>query len=300
MERYVSQALPEELLPEERALYEELRRLRHSTGVSLEALARGTGYSRASWHRVFNGIAFPPRDALAKLCARRRLDATRPLQLWDQADAARLRRATATPTPTIPEPEPSSTPAPASEKHSPEEDPATAPADSQDTPSPPATSPAAPVPHAATARLIGRLPFRRRWLVLLAVLALIGGWYQLPGPSDTTTDDSTTARRHKRTHDPQPSSPAATKSASQPSKAPRSPTPAARTTPRPPQEPSGANSGGEGCEQGGPGVNTISSQGGKATVRYGSSEVCLISAVPGLHSKHHTERDQHPDGNFRR
>ncbi|WP_254710632.1 hypothetical protein, partial [Streptomyces lunaelactis] len=59
-----------------------------------------------------------------------------------------------------------------------------------------------------------------------------------------------------------------------------SPTPAARTTPRPPQEPSGANSDGEGCEQGGSGVHTIASQGGKATVRYGSGGVCLISAVP--------------------
>ncbi|MEV7520459.1 hypothetical protein [Streptomyces sp. NPDC091371] len=34
------------------------------------------------------------------------------------------------------------------------------------------------------------------------------------------------------------------------------------------------------CE-GGPGLHTVPSQGGKVTVRYGSGGVCLISAVPG-------------------
>ncbi|UYQ65315.1 hypothetical protein [Streptomyces peucetius] len=61
------------------------------------------------------------------------------------------------------------------------------------------------------------------------------------------------------------------------------PTPAARTTLDPPDEPPVAQppEGQDGCEQGGSGVHTISSQGGKATVRYGSGGVCLISAVPG-------------------
>ncbi|MFB6613886.1 hypothetical protein ACFCV9_06680 [Streptomyces sp. NPDC056367] len=35
------------------------------------------------------------------------------------------------------------------------------------------------------------------------------------------------------------------------------------------------------CE-GGPGLHTVPSEGGKATVRYGSRGVCLISAIPGL------------------
>ncbi|MCB5183290.1 hypothetical protein [Streptomyces antimicrobicus] len=35
------------------------------------------------------------------------------------------------------------------------------------------------------------------------------------------------------------------------------------------------------CEGGGAGLYTVPSQGGKATVRYGSRGVCLISAVPG-------------------
>ncbi|MGW0750483.1 hypothetical protein [Streptomyces sp. NPDC002587] len=35
------------------------------------------------------------------------------------------------------------------------------------------------------------------------------------------------------------------------------------------------------CEEGGPGLHTVPSQGGKVTVRYGSRGVCLISAIPG-------------------
>ncbi|MGW7194314.1 hypothetical protein [Streptomyces sp. NPDC054838] len=34
------------------------------------------------------------------------------------------------------------------------------------------------------------------------------------------------------------------------------------------------------CENGGAGLYTVPSQGGKATVRYGSRGVCLISAIP--------------------
>lgn len=34
------------------------------------------------------------------------------------------------------------------------------------------------------------------------------------------------------------------------------------------------------CEEGGAGLHTVPSQGGKATVRYGSRGVCLISAIP--------------------
>ncbi|MEJ8646244.1 hypothetical protein WKI68_43370 [Streptomyces sp. MS1.HAVA.3] len=34
------------------------------------------------------------------------------------------------------------------------------------------------------------------------------------------------------------------------------------------------------CQEGGPGLHTVPSQGGKVTVRYGSRGVCLISAIP--------------------
>jgi hypothetical protein len=74
-------------------------------------------------------------------------------------------------------------------------------------------------------------------------------------------------------------SPTPSKTAEKPRTA--TPTPAARTTPPPPKEtPAQPSADERGCEEGGSGVHTISSQGGKATVRYGSGGVCLISAVP--------------------
>lgn len=76
-------------LPEVRALCQELARLKHAKRLSLDAMAHGTGYARASWHRVLNGKAFPPRAAVAQLCARHHLEDAPLLQLWDQADEAR-------------------------------------------------------------------------------------------------------------------------------------------------------------------------------------------------------------------
>ncbi|MGV9280054.1 hypothetical protein [Streptomyces sp. NPDC003730] len=49
-----------------------------------------------------------------------------------------------------------------------------------------------------------------------------------------------------------------------------------RTTPPRPT----AGGGDPGCEEGGAGVYTVPSEGGKATVRFGGSGVCLVSAVP--------------------
>ncbi|GAA2355056.1 peptidoglycan-binding protein [Streptomyces violaceusniger] len=82
-------------LPEVRALCQELVRLKHAKGLSLDAMAHGTGYARASWHRVLNGKAFPPRAAVAQLCARHHLEDAPLLQLWDQADKARQLQVTA-------------------------------------------------------------------------------------------------------------------------------------------------------------------------------------------------------------
>ncbi|MGW1140104.1 hypothetical protein [Streptomyces zhihengii] len=61
-----------------------------------------------------------------------------------------------------------------------------------------------------------------------------------------------------------------------------SPSPTPRTsTPAPPPPTRGAGADAEaGCAEGGSGVHTIDSEGGKATVRFGSGGVCLISAVP--------------------
>ncbi|MEU9106166.1 hypothetical protein AB0D54_17780 [Streptomyces xanthophaeus] len=61
------------------------------------------------------------------------------------------------------------------------------------------------------------------------------------------------------------SSPAAPSPAKAPSSAPRT------SAPKPAVD----------CEQGGAGLHTVPSQGGKVTVRYGSRGVCLISAIPG-------------------
>lgn len=62
----------------------------------------------------------------------------------------------------------------------------------------------------------------------------------------------------------------------------RPPSPAATPTPTAPATSARPTSGGgdPGCEEGGAGVYTVPSEGGKATVRFGGSGVCLVSAVP--------------------
>ncbi|MFE5808941.1 hypothetical protein [Streptomyces sp. NPDC056491] len=85
--------------------------------------------------------------------------------------------------------------------------------------------------------------------------------------------------------DPSPSPPSPTASAS-PSGSPSAterPTPSASASPSPKASGAPRTSApkpGVDCENGGPGLHTVPSQGGKATVRYGSRGVCLISAVP--------------------
>lgn len=81
---------------------------------------------------------------------------------------------------------------------------------------------------------------------------------------------------------PSPQSPSATpgsspSAAERPSPPASTPTPVKASTgtprttaPKPPVD----------CDEGGPGLHTVPSQGGKVTVRYGSRGVCLISAVP--------------------
>lgn len=107
LEKHVSSESSERrrrnVLPEERELYEELRRFRESSGLSLQALAHGTGYSKASWHRVFSQGAFPPREAVEGLCARRKLDASHLLTLWDRARQARSQREAGTLEPDVSE-----------------------------------------------------------------------------------------------------------------------------------------------------------------------------------------------------
>lgn len=73
-----------------------------------------------------------------------------------------------------------------------------------------------------------------------------------PGPSPSATERPS----------PPPSTPASVKASAG--------TPRA-TAPKPPVD----------CDEGGAGLHTVPSEGGKVTVRYGSRGVCLISAVPG-------------------
>ncbi|MFE5394234.1 hypothetical protein ACFQ9U_06665 [Streptomyces sp. NPDC056568] len=81
-----------------------------------------------------------------------------------------------------------------------------------------------------------------------------------PSPSATSREPSPTpTRTTEKPADPTPT-----------------PTPTARTTP--PRAPAGG--GDLGCEDGGAGVYTVPSEGGKVTVRFGGAGVCLISAVP--------------------
>lgn len=96
-----------------------------------------------------------------------------------------------------------------------------------------------------------------------------------PSPSATPSPSNST-----RTPTPAPSKP--------PEKTREpSPTPPARTT-APPEQPT-ANPD-EDCE-GGYGVHTVPSEGGRVTVRYGVDRVCLISAVPNQGFTVSTEQD---------
>lgn len=84
-----------------------------------------------------------------------------------------------------------------------------------------------------------------------------------PSPSPTSRPPSTRptpSRTGERPPEPSPT-----------------PTPSARPT-RP--KPSSAGGDPAACEEGGAGVYTVPSEGGKATVRFGGDGVCLVSAVP--------------------
>ncbi|MFD3999070.1 peptidoglycan-binding protein, partial [Streptomyces sp. NPDC058583] len=64
-------------------------RVKEDRKLSLDAFAHDTQYSRSSWNRVLKCEGFPPREAIERLCARRKLDQAHFLQLWETADAAR-------------------------------------------------------------------------------------------------------------------------------------------------------------------------------------------------------------------
>ncbi|WP_369197865.1 hypothetical protein [Streptomyces djakartensis] len=98
-----------------------------------------------------------------------------------------------------------------------------------------------------------------------------------PSPSVSSRTPSRPARSSQPATDPTPT-------------ATRTPAPTARTSAS--EAPTGG--AGEGCENGGAGVYTVPSEGGKATVRFGEDAVCLISAVPNQGFTVSTSRTEAP------
>ncbi|PCG82321.1 peptidoglycan-binding protein [Streptomyces sp. WZ.A104] len=80
--------LPESLNEQAAELVAELRRARSRSGLTLEALARKTAYSKSSWERYLNGRTIPSADAVEALCSVAGCDPVRLLALRDVADAA--------------------------------------------------------------------------------------------------------------------------------------------------------------------------------------------------------------------
>jgi transcriptional regulator with XRE-family HTH domain len=68
-----------------RQLVIHLRRAKDHSGLSLEALAARTGYSRSSWDRYLNGKALPPQQAVAALAHACDTDPARLLALHEVA-----------------------------------------------------------------------------------------------------------------------------------------------------------------------------------------------------------------------
>ncbi|MER6916364.1 helix-turn-helix transcriptional regulator [Streptomyces sp. NPDC000594] len=145
------------------ALRRELLRVKRERGLSLDAFAHDTPYSRSSWNRVLKGQAHPPREAVVRLCARLRLDGDRLLGLWEAADAERSGSAAAAPVPeVVPEIAEEVRPVPAGVAV------------------PERTSP--PRHFARRRRLIVTLA------AALAAVLLVGGWYALsPSAGGTVT-----------------------------------------------------------------------------------------------------------------
>ncbi|MFF4758959.1 helix-turn-helix domain-containing protein [Streptomyces sp. NPDC001292] len=80
--------LPTSLDPRMRQLVLQLRRVKDHSGLSLQALAARTGYSRSSWDRYLNGRALPPQRAVAAFARACAADPGRLLALHEVAAAA--------------------------------------------------------------------------------------------------------------------------------------------------------------------------------------------------------------------
>ncbi|MEV6960006.1 DUF2690 domain-containing protein [Streptomyces sp. NPDC051207] len=82
------EALPEELDPQMKEFTSRLRRLVDRSGLSIAAVADGTGYSETSWERYLNGRLLAPKGAVVALAE---VTGTRPVHLttmWELAERA--------------------------------------------------------------------------------------------------------------------------------------------------------------------------------------------------------------------
>jgi transcriptional regulator with XRE-family HTH domain len=77
--------LPERLDEAEVQLASELRLIKDTSGLSLQALGEATHYSRTSWERWLNGKRLPTRAAIDALIAALGIDGASLLALWKQA-----------------------------------------------------------------------------------------------------------------------------------------------------------------------------------------------------------------------
>jgi uncharacterized protein DUF2690/helix-turn-helix protein len=80
--------LPDALQPDARRLIREIRGLKDRSGLSLNALAQRTPFSKSSWERYLNGKALPPRQAVLALGHITGAEPARLTALWENAKTA--------------------------------------------------------------------------------------------------------------------------------------------------------------------------------------------------------------------
>ncbi|MFF8784220.1 helix-turn-helix domain-containing protein [Streptomyces sp. NPDC015125] len=81
-------ALPEELDPQVGEFTGQLRRLVDRSGLSVAAVADGTGYSKTSWERYLNGRLLPPLRAVVALAELTGAQPAHLTTLWELAERA--------------------------------------------------------------------------------------------------------------------------------------------------------------------------------------------------------------------
>ncbi|MEV1044686.1 DUF2690 domain-containing protein [Streptomyces sp. NPDC049916] len=81
-------ALPEELDPQIREFTSQLRRLVDRGGLSVNAVADRTGYSKTSWERYLNGRLLAPRGAVVALAEATGTPQHHLITMWELAERA--------------------------------------------------------------------------------------------------------------------------------------------------------------------------------------------------------------------